>query len=81
VYGHDRQAIVALDDDMGSLLPQLDAAARPKKPEQILAGQTFVKFKVAGECVKSIDISRSTVRWLVLHAEVGPIVAMHLVRS
>jgi GNAT superfamily N-acetyltransferase len=40
---------------MGALLSQLDAAALPKKPEQILAGQTFMKSRVTGEPVNPID--------------------------
>jgi hypothetical protein len=60
VYGHDRLAFVALDDDIRALLSQLDAAALPKKPEQILAGQTFMKSKVTGESVKSNDRYKST---------------------
>ena len=55
MHGYDRLAFVALDDDMGALLSQLDAAALPKKPEQILAGQTFLKSRFSGACVKSID--------------------------
>jgi hypothetical protein len=55
MYGHDRLALVALDDDVGALLPQLDAAAFPKKSEQILAGQTLRKHRAAGPYVKSVD--------------------------
>jgi hypothetical protein len=33
MHGHDRLALAALNDDMGALLPQLDAAVLPKKPE------------------------------------------------
>jgi len=58
VHGHDRLAFVALDDDVGALLSRLDAATPPKKPEQVLAGQTFIKCRVAGRCVKSIDDSK-----------------------
>lgn len=59
MHGHDRLALVALDDDMGALLPQLDTASLPKKPEQIPASQTFMKSRVTGECVKPIDRSEA----------------------
>jgi hypothetical protein len=40
---------------MRALLPQLDAATLPKKPEQIPAGQTFMERRAAGTYVKSVD--------------------------
>jgi hypothetical protein len=55
VHGHDGLAFAALHDDMGALLPQLYAATLAKKPEQIFAGQTFIKSRVAAPYVKSID--------------------------
>lgn len=61
VYRHDRQALVALDDDMRALLPQFDTAVLPKKPEQILAGQTFIKSRTASIYVKSIDRSAAVI--------------------
>jgi hypothetical protein len=40
---------------VGTLLPQLDAAALPKEPEQILPGHAFVKSRATPQYVKPID--------------------------
>jgi hypothetical protein len=55
VHRYDCLAGAALDDDMRTLLPQLGAAAPPKKPEQIPTGQAFIERRAGGRSVKSID--------------------------
>jgi hypothetical protein len=46
---------VAPDDDVGTLVSELGAAAFPKEPEKILAGHAFVKARTTARYVKPID--------------------------